>query len=88
MGNNNYCALSKTHLDWEIKFPANGRYISQCTCLIPIMLIQPEEMHPWKTRDPQKLNIMGNLEGSFPLEVGELIPFKFLKINMHPGQKS
>lgn len=24
----------------------------------------------------------------FPLELGELIPLRFLKINMHPGQKA
>lgn len=40
-----------------------------------------------KKRSLQKLNIMGNLEVSLPLKVDELIPLKFLKINMHPDRK-
>ena len=40
-----------------------------------------------KKRSLQKLNIMGNLEVSLPLKVEELIPLKFLKINMHPDTK-
>lgn len=64
------------------------RDIGRCTCLIPIMLTEPEEMHLWKKkRSLQKLNIMGNLEVSFPLEVDELIPLKFLKINMQTDRK-
>lgn len=70
MGNNNYCALSKTHLDWEIKSQHMGMGTSWCTCLIPIMLIEPEEMHQWKKEregEPQKPHIKGPLEGSVSL---------------------
>lgn len=65
MGYNNYCALSKTHLDWEIKFPAYGGGYRSIPVLNSHYINRNRGNVPMKKREgePQKLNIKGTLEG-------------------------